>query len=630
MPGGGTKDARGKDVERARNLIDIRRYPEAEAALRRVLAADPDHFGGLSHLAWLLYLDDRMKEAAEVASLLVTRYPNAREGHRRLAWIHLRRRRLVEAESHARRTVEVTPDAADSWTLLGRVLARLPGRTGEALAAADEAIRLDPHSGIGYEVRARTHSRSKRWSDAEVALAEALARAPHSTDNLADMALVKMRLGKVEEARGLLTNCLRLDPSPRAVRGVIRDIETNGFCEQLADVHALACRAVGRPHLNEPGAAGEDARLLTEQAWLARTLWREAKRSEHTWPRAAAEQARVLVTAILAADPTHRVGREAAMAIAAEDEDHVAAYDLATGLLADGYDDIPHMYLVAIDAGVKLARAADALDLARAAASRFPDHLELACWHWRMLLATGHRTEAVPAAERAALLAIESPHRPLLEHARKETESGSEDEAMRVLDAVLTLTSGAYVGRLHRAGLLIRAFNFVDAETLLTSTGAPSDDGPTCAMLATTRLAQGRWTRALADLERAFAAPARDLTVPRLIRDHLLAWGVPHALRGVYLEALTLLGEEDSSAAMAAADRANLFYGLVGLLMIAATADNPEALRWARAVAADARALDPKHAAGSTIEAIVADPESADARTFVETVRTRLAAAATG
>ncbi|MFE5324896.1 tetratricopeptide repeat protein [Embleya sp. NPDC056575] len=628
MPVGGAGDVLGKDVERARNLIDIHRYGDAEAVLRRVLAADPDHFGGLSQLAWLLDLDNRPNEAAEVAALLVARYPNHREGHRRFGWIRFHQRRRAEAESHARRAVELAPDAADMWTLLGRILALFPGRTDEALAAADEAIRLDPHGGAGYQVRARIYSANKRWSDAEAALAEALARAPHSTDNLADMALVKLRLGKIEEARGLLTSCLRLDPSPRAVRDVIRDIETNGFCEQLADVHALACFAVGRPRLNVPGAAGNDGELLTEQARLAQTLWREAKRWGHTWPRAAGEQARALVTAILAADPTHRVGREAAMAIADEDGDHVGADALATGLLADGYDDVPHTYLVAIDAAVKLARAADALDLAQTAAARHPDHLELSCWHWRMLLTAGHRTEAVAAAGHATGLAAASPRRPLIELARAATESGSSHDAVQLLDAVLTPTTGAHLGRLHRAALLVRAHNFVDAETLLAS-GPPSADGLTHVMLASARLTQGKWTRALADLERAFAAPARESTVPRLIRDQVRNWGVPYALREVYLEALTLLGEADSSDAMVPSDRANLWYGLVGLLMIAATEDNPEALRWARAVAADARALDPKHASGSVIEAILADPESADARTFVETVRTRLAAAVT-
>ena len=159
MPKERATDALGREVDRAGSLIDLRRYAEAEPVLRRLLAADPEHVDGLNQLARLLYCDDRLDEAAVVAGLLIARRPNAARGHRRLAWVRYAQNRTAEAESHARRAIALAPDAADSWVLLGNVLTLLPGRVDEALAAADEAIRLDAHSSHGYEVRGIAHGR---------------------------------------------------------------------------------------------------------------------------------------------------------------------------------------------------------------------------------------------------------------------------------------------------------------------------------------------------------------------------------------------------------------------------------------------------------------------------------------
>lgn len=58
--------------------------------------------------------------------------------------------------------------------------------------------------------------------------------------------------------------------------------------------------------------------------------------------------------------------------------------------------------------------------------------------------------------------------------------------------------------------------------------------------------------------------------------------------------------------------------------MLTVAQGEAEALRWARVCEAEARALDPDHEAASTFAAIVANPESADARGAVAAIRARL------
>lgn len=275
-------------------------------------------------------------------------------------------------------------------------------------------------------------------------------------------------------------------------------------------------------------------------------MWQAAATYGHAWPQATRERARALVTAILAADPTHCAGREAAMVIADEDGDHVTARGLAAGLLADGYDAESRTHCIAIDADVELERPHEALDRAEAAVSRHPHDIELACRHWRVLLLLGRQTEAVAVAAHATRLAAEDHRHPLIELARIQAESGCQAEAMRSLDVVLALTSGASLGRLQRAGLLIRAYDFVGAEKELTSGDPPLTDGVTHALLAHSRIVQGKWTQALADYESALVAPIHTSKMPRLIRDMIRSAGIPDLFRNVYVDALARLGEEEA------------------------------------------------------------------------------------
>lgn len=611
------------EVERADNLIDIGRYAEAEPLLRRVLAADPEHLEALRSLAHLLYCDDRMGEATEVAELLVARHPNAAAGHRRLAWLRLDADQHDAAERHARRAVELAPHTAESWVVLGHILSLLPQRDAEALAAADEAVRLDPQSSRGYEVRALAHRVRLRWSDAEDALTEALARAPHSADNQANLARVKLRLGHVDEAAELLRTCLRLDPSPKAIRKVIHALEVHGTFAQLPDVYALVCSAVGRPRLIEPGSAGTDSELLTEQALLAGRLWRNTGATGHTWREQARDRARALVSAILAADPEHLQGRAVAMVVADEDGDRGGARDLAIGLLEDRYVADPRVHYVAIATSLELGRLGEAREFAEAAVARHPDDIDLACWHWRMLLEPEEQAEARSAAARTVRLAADDQRRGLIELARTQTESGRTAEAMRSLERVLTLSSGGRAGRAYRVMVLKETGDFAAIEWEMISEDPPSADGTTHVMRGLARLMRGKWGQALADFDDALAAPVRVPKVPRAIRSALTPLGPPSAFRDVYFTALERL-DVDKGAVPTPSARAQGLSGTAGLLILAAADGDEEAAGWARGVAAEIRDLDPEHKALALIDAVLDDPGSAVAAKFLALLRNRL------
>lgn len=137
----------------ARRLADLRNFPAAEEALRLALAAKPDDVAALDLLGFVLYFQDRPKEA-EVA---------------------------------CRRALELRPNHAYALKGLGLCLAK-QGAVDEGVGFLDGAIAqdgrwFDPHWDLVVTLVA-----ARRFDDAEAALERArgqLTDRAHEWDQLA-------------------------------------------------------------------------------------------------------------------------------------------------------------------------------------------------------------------------------------------------------------------------------------------------------------------------------------------------------------------------------------------------------------------------------------------------------------
>lgn len=172
-----TEERVGGALDRARLLLQQRRYDLAEKELRQVLAGAPDHF--LAH-AWLSLT---LMEMA----------------------------RHAEAEAEAEQAVHLAPDHPYGYFVLSRVFQQ-QGKMRQAEKAIAEAIRLNPTDADYFAVLASLFAGQQQWAKVlEAAEQGLLLDAEHiGCGNLRAMALNK--LGRRQESIGALDAALYRDP----------------------------------------------------------------------------------------------------------------------------------------------------------------------------------------------------------------------------------------------------------------------------------------------------------------------------------------------------------------------------------------------------------------------------------
>ena len=528
-------------VERAVALVQLERYPEAEPILRRVLAADPDHFGALANLAWLLDMEERGAEALEIARQLIARWPDDTEGFYRAAMILNQDERYDEALALLERALEIVPDEGRVLQQYALVLARFPDRRAEALAAADRAVEVEPQDGDSFQTRALVLVESYRWRDADAAMEQALQLEPMNSSFLIQAGIVKMRLGDIERAREAFTSALRLKPKPYRVREVLDTLETQGLPAPLLDVYTLGCQALDIPDLGTPGAAGTDPELLRAQARIAASMWRAAVYN-HPWSKDSRDRCRALVDSLLEADPTLVPARLQAAAIAGDDDRHEDLVAFAMPLIAEG-EATTSLFRWTVYSLEGLGRLNEALEVATEARRSFPESSEMASLLGRILAETDRHEEAVAAAEMAVELAGGDP-KALTSAANVYKRLGRNDEAKEAYKAILRV-SPMQPTALFELGTLYM-FGYQDhraAERLIERIDLPDVGGDRTAILGQIRFQLGKWDQAMTDFEAALATPMRDpITVPGVIVG-LEPFGPPKRFQAMLDKCVELRGD---------------------------------------------------------------------------------------
>lgn len=186
---------------RARALAGVGRLAEAEDAVRAGLAAVPTDPELLTLLAGLLRLQGRRGEALTAAGTAVAAAPH-------LAGTHLERAECLLLLPVAT-AGDRPPGARDEG----------PGRRGceaarlaEALAEAEEAVRLEPAHPPAHRVLARARLARKEFDQAREAACRALQLAPDSVPDLLTLAEIERHAGRRDAAGRAVREALARDP----------------------------------------------------------------------------------------------------------------------------------------------------------------------------------------------------------------------------------------------------------------------------------------------------------------------------------------------------------------------------------------------------------------------------------
>jgi Flp pilus assembly protein TadD len=215
----GTVDGDWRTIAHAEQLLDLRRYAEAEQRFRDVVATQPESVDGLLGLARALHAQDRDDEAEAAARSAVALDPERGGSYHVLVDILCAGDDPAPAVRAAERALALEPHDYLSHYQLAR--ARLIGRRPEvyrAYGSALRAVELAPHSASTHNLVGVCLDRLGDAPAAEQAFRNALAIDPHHTLAQTNLAASDLESGKLGRAARRLRSAVGADPQEKRTR----------------------------------------------------------------------------------------------------------------------------------------------------------------------------------------------------------------------------------------------------------------------------------------------------------------------------------------------------------------------------------------------------------------------------
>jgi adenylate cyclase len=201
--------------------FDAAGMAEARVMLQRALAIDPAMTQAYAYLAILggaEYVNgwgDSTTEALDAGLALARKAcevgPFEAISHNALAITLMWLRRLDEAESAARRAVELDANFAEARGSLGNIL-HFGGKHEEALASLQHALRLDPQFNLWMHAQGRVLFAMQRYADAETMFKRRLIHMPGSDVTRAYLASLYGHTERPEAARQVWRELMEVNP----------------------------------------------------------------------------------------------------------------------------------------------------------------------------------------------------------------------------------------------------------------------------------------------------------------------------------------------------------------------------------------------------------------------------------
>jgi superkiller protein 3 len=198
-------------ARRAAALRAAGRSDDAILLLRKALATAPDDEDLLEQLA-RAQLDTDTAAAHETALRLVAIAPQSPDAHYVAALAAIGRGHSKKGLEHAENAVALAPWWAPAHAIHAEALARRARKQKQALAAAERAIELDPHSLPGYIAAGNAELARAGWREAETWFRRALELDPHNRVAQGNLVIAHEAAGRLAPAFADTSALLRFDP----------------------------------------------------------------------------------------------------------------------------------------------------------------------------------------------------------------------------------------------------------------------------------------------------------------------------------------------------------------------------------------------------------------------------------
>ena len=255
------------DIARGIQALTNKRGSEAEAIFRAVLQKQHDHVHALIGLATVALDTGNTKDAKTLLNHGLRISPNTESLWRGLARAHSESAEVDKATAAAQKAVELAPDVADCWTMLGTVLAgaldpggardcfkrsleikpnqprvllslghveKTIGNSAGSESAYDEAFLLDPL--LGEAMWSKADLKTYLFSDNEI---EQMEEAVYKNEAPAtDIAAFHFALGKAHEDRKNFARSFEHYYSGNEIKAKIEDFSLSKFKERNSKIQA--------------------------------------------------------------------------------------------------------------------------------------------------------------------------------------------------------------------------------------------------------------------------------------------------------------------------------------------------------------------------------------------------------
>ncbi len=207
-------------LERIDLLLHQSRFDLAETECRRALGADPNSAWATALLALSLSGQKKHKEATKAAQSAIALEPDWGFAHYTLASILDDRDRLDEAKAAIAEAIRLDPEDPDYFALLAGLHTQRQQWT-DGLKAAERGLALDAEHVQSANIRAMCLVKLGRKTEADAAIAAALAREPENAVTHANRGWTLLESGDHQKAMVHFHEALRLDPEMEWARAGI-------------------------------------------------------------------------------------------------------------------------------------------------------------------------------------------------------------------------------------------------------------------------------------------------------------------------------------------------------------------------------------------------------------------------
>ncbi len=180
-----------------------KRFDEALANCTKASKVDPNDHRPHVLTAYVHMAQMKMKSASEALATAIRLRPEAKELYLLKASIDSRRNAHEEALATSRKAVEIDPNYAEAYAMIGEILQWDEKRRAEAISALEMAIKINPRVLPAYEHLGQILERTKDDKRAEEVFRQGLATDPQRMNCRFALGRLLVKHGRLVEAREL-------------------------------------------------------------------------------------------------------------------------------------------------------------------------------------------------------------------------------------------------------------------------------------------------------------------------------------------------------------------------------------------------------------------------------------------